>query len=452
MHDEAAPDRPGSLILSENKRLRLLAMFLFYFAQGVPMGLFMFAIPIWLVASGAPAVDVGHVVAMTALPWSLKIIDGFIIDRFTMIAMGRRRMWIIIAQLVIAIMLIGAAALQPTAADVSLLAAIGFVTGFATAFQDVAVDSLAVDIMPEAERTRASSIMFSGQLIGISATTAIAGRLIPGTGPAAAYLLAAVLILLIVLFAIVVRERPGEKRLPWSRGVASPVNLAIRAERWGPILGNTLRAITRWQSLIYLPCILTKGIQFGFMTGATPLLARDWVGWDTAQITSVSGTGEFVAGLIALFIGGWLGEKLGERRMAITFFGVWLIFDALILFAIPLRETGWYPPIMAGGWFALDSMLSIGLIAIAMRLCNRSVAATQFTLYMAAANFGTALGAKLFGMATGPADVERLMLIVMALDALGILILLAVKMTAPPENAVVEAGAADAPHAAAMVD
>ena len=121
-HDETAPDRAGSLILSENKRLRLLAMFLFYFAQGVPMGLFMFAIPIWLVASGAPAKDVGHVVAMTALPWSLKIIDGFIIDRFTMIAMGRRRMWIIIAQLIIAIMLVGAAALQPTAADVSLLA------------------------------------------------------------------------------------------------------------------------------------------------------------------------------------------------------------------------------------------------------------------------------------------------------------------------------------------
>ena len=169
--------------------------------------------------------------------------------------------------------------------------------------------------------------------------------------------------------------------------------------------------------------------------------AASWNRLDTDVLTWMSNVEpdpEFVAGLIALFIGGWLGEKLGERRMAITFFGVWLIFDALILFAIPLRETGWYPPIMAGGWFALDSMLSIGLIAIAMRLCNRTVAATQFTLYMAAANFGTALGAKLFGMATGAADVERLMLIVMGLDALGIVILLAVKMTAPPENAVME--------------
>ena len=56
---------------------------------------------------------------------------------YTFMAMGRRRCWIA-----------------------------GFVVNMATTFQDVAVDGLAVDIMEEDERARASGMMFGGQYIG----------------------------------------------------------------------------------------------------------------------------------------------------------------------------------------------------------------------------------------------------------------------------------------------
>ena len=35
---------------------------------------------------------------LTALPWTLKLVNGFIMDRYTFLAMGRRRIWIIGAQ------------------------------------------------------------------------------------------------------------------------------------------------------------------------------------------------------------------------------------------------------------------------------------------------------------------------------------------------------------------
>jgi len=85
-------------ILSESRRLRLSTLFILYVAQGVPLGLFWFAIPALMASNGASVADVGYVLGLTALPWTLKLVNGFIMDRYTFFAMGRRRTWIIGAQ------------------------------------------------------------------------------------------------------------------------------------------------------------------------------------------------------------------------------------------------------------------------------------------------------------------------------------------------------------------
>ncbi len=87
--------------LAQSRKLRLFSVFILYVAQGVPIGLFWFAIPAWMAANGATAAQVGYVLGLTALPWSLKLVNGFIMDRYTFLAMGRRRIWLIGAQLVL---------------------------------------------------------------------------------------------------------------------------------------------------------------------------------------------------------------------------------------------------------------------------------------------------------------------------------------------------------------
>jgi len=165
--------------LAESRKLRLFAVFLLYVAQGVPIGLFWFAIPAWMAANGADARDVAYVLGLTALPWSLKLVNGFFMDRYTFLAMGRRRIWLIGAQLVIILLLLACAAISPGVRDIGWLAAIGFAVNLATTFQDVAVDGLAVDIMEEEEeRSRASGMMFGGQMIGMSLATALSGAAI----------------------------------------------------------------------------------------------------------------------------------------------------------------------------------------------------------------------------------------------------------------------------------
>ena len=104
-------------LLVDYRRLRLFTLFILYVAQGVPIGLFWFAIPAWMAANGADAADVGYVLGLTALPWTLKLVNGFIMDRYTFLAMGRRRVWIIGAQTVMILLLVVCALAQPGAED-----------------------------------------------------------------------------------------------------------------------------------------------------------------------------------------------------------------------------------------------------------------------------------------------------------------------------------------------
>jgi MFS transporter, PAT family, beta-lactamase induction signal transducer AmpG len=161
--------------LSESRNLRLFFLFILHVAQGVPIGLFWFAIPAWMAASGAGAGDIAFVLGLTALPWSPKLVNGFTLDRYTFLPMGRRRVWLIGAQLVMIALFIAWALLRPGVADVLLLGAIGFAVNTATTFQDVAVDGLAVETMDEDERGRASGMMFGGQSIGMALSTALSG-------------------------------------------------------------------------------------------------------------------------------------------------------------------------------------------------------------------------------------------------------------------------------------
>ncbi|MEP4945390.1 MAG: hypothetical protein ABJT35_13540, partial [Parasphingorhabdus sp.] len=139
--------------LAENRNWRLFTIFLLYAGQGIPLGLFDFAIPAWMAVNGASAKDIGLVVAMVGIPWSFKFVAGVVMDRYTLLSMGRRRIWIIGAQAVMIVCLILFAIVDPGPRDILLLGIAGLAVNTATVFQDVAVDGLTVDILPESERS-----------------------------------------------------------------------------------------------------------------------------------------------------------------------------------------------------------------------------------------------------------------------------------------------------------
>ncbi len=415
------------LILTQDRKLRLFTVFILYVCQGIPIGLFWFAIPAWMAAKGADAADVGYVLGFTALPWTLKLINGFIMDRYTFLAMGRRRIWLIGAQLVMIAMLLGCAIVQPEVTQIGLLAAAAFVVNSATTFQDVAVDGLAVDIMEEDERARASGMMFGGQAIGIAVSTALSGAIIAQFGASAAYLFTALLIGLATVYMAFVREREGERKLPWSAGTAHSRNTAIQAEAWWPILKSTFTSVFKPISLLWVPVLLSNGLQYGVLTGMTPLIGTGDVGWGEQEVTSTAGTASLVAGIIGLTFGGWFGDKFGAKRATITIISTYFLFSAAVWLSVDL----WSDPVLFVGfvycWMALNTLLTVVALPISMRLCDPTVAATQFTLYMATSNFGITIGAWLLGRSDGFGGIRSMLLVLCAAFTVAIILLLVVR-------------------------
>ncbi|MEM7780526.1 MAG: MFS transporter [Pseudomonadota bacterium] len=423
----------GGMILERSRPLRFFTLFILYVGQGMPIGLFWFAIPAWMAVNGASLQQIGTVGFFTTLPWSLKLVNGFFMDRYTFLAMGRRRIWILGSQLIMIAGLLTAVALNPDATNVLILSAIGFSVNVATTFQDVAVDGLAVDIMTEDERARGSGMMFGGQAIGIAVATALTGRVIGDYGAQAAYLSVAAIIFVLCVYIASFRERVGERRLPWSNGEAHQRNLDVQLDAWWPLLKSTFVSLKTRTSILWVILLFNGGIMYGTLTGGGAVLGADYVGWDEAQITGQTAIAGLVAGALCITLGGWLGDKFGAKPIGI----LWISLSIALMIAMVMLSPLWSSPILfvifLYGWLALNNLRTVALLPISMRLCDTKVAATQFTIYMAINNFGISFGGYLLSQADKLGGFSSIFVASGLGQLVGLILLLTVKFPRRPE-------------------
>jgi PAT family beta-lactamase induction signal transducer AmpG len=100
----------STFALAENSAARYITGSVMYFAQGVPVGLMMIALPAWLVSEGVSAgeigsffavitlPEIGSFFAVITLPWALKLFAGPFMDRYRFLPMGSKRPWVLGAQ------------------------------------------------------------------------------------------------------------------------------------------------------------------------------------------------------------------------------------------------------------------------------------------------------------------------------------------------------------------
>ena len=131
------------LILADNRLLRFFSFTVFYIAQGLPFGLVSYALPAFLAERGTEPGAIGAFIGLAMLPWSFKLLAGPLMDRFTYLAMGRRRPWVILAQLGL-VVVGGSFAFFPEGLEnLAVLTALCFLLNCFGATQDVAVDGIA---------------------------------------------------------------------------------------------------------------------------------------------------------------------------------------------------------------------------------------------------------------------------------------------------------------------
>lgn len=397
---------PG-LVLSESRNLRLCSFFLFYVAQGLPVGLTVVALPAWMAANGVADAQVGQLVAWAYFAWTYKFVLAAMMDRFTFLPMGRRRIWLIGAQFLMSGGFIAAALLDPGPQDYALLVTVTMLVMTGAATQDVAVDGLAVDLLPEREQGTASGFMFGGQAFGMAAAGAASGAGLQFLGAQATFLLFIPVLLLPTIYAIVIREHRGERRLPWSEGEASPHTLAVHTPKYFGTDGQfviTVRSLLRGSSLWFILAQSLMRVGGGIMTPLMPILGTSFLMLSTSEYTSTVGTIDLAMAFAGLVIGSWITVKWGAR-IATT--AVMFVFAGLAVFML-LGQSWWtqYPVFIAIliAWALLVLLSSICSNPLRMQLSDKRVGATQFTVYNSVANLPVALGAWLLGQLGGSAN------------------------------------------------
>ncbi len=407
--------------LSEHKTLRYGAFLALYVAQGLPEGLLYVAVPAWLAQQGVSAAAIGAYIGIILLPWSFKLINGPIMDRFSFLPMGRRRPWVIAAQSGLVLGLLGLTGITDGATQIGAITLIGFLVNFFGAFQDVAVDGMAIDIIPPDEQAVANGLMWGGKTLGIAASTAVSGTIIADQGLSAGAIAVAVAIAVIMVIPLTLRERPGERIAPWSSGAPSETALDLQLHEWRSILTNLFNAVQTPSSLIFIAATFVALMGYGLYSAALPVMTVQELGWADTDYTQASASIGLIGAAIAMLAAGPFVSRFGLVRSLF----VGLIFMAAVHFAMSSAPGLWDERSVVIGYMiaykAAFVLLSVAIYATAMRLCERKVAATQFALYMAFINLGTSAGAALLGpieMAFNYAGVIMAMGVIAALGAL----------------------------------
>ena len=417
------------LVLSESRWLRFGSFTAFYFAQGVPLGLLSLAVAPWLAANGATEGQVAAFAFWIGLPWALKLVAGPFMDRFTFLPMGFRRPWVLALQsgLVLSLLVLAVvgAGFEDGIEGGSLLAltVAGAVVNTFAATQDVAVDGMAIDVLPADERGRANAFMGFGQRVGYAAFGALCASLLVHFGIAAAALVCAVAVAAILLLAGALRERPGERRLPWNEG-----NAAARDRPPPTILGNTwgvLRVLVLPMSLVAIAVEFVSRVSFGMAHALFPVLATQELGFASDRFSYFDSVTVLATATLAICLGPAL-DRFGAKRLLLLS----LAASAAVHFVAGLAPWLWQDAPGAMAFYCLQAafghLVFVAVLALFMNLCSIRVAATQFAVYMALANLGRSAGAglvALFGEQLGP-DQELLLMGALLAASAAILLLL----------------------------
>ena len=386
-----------NFILTENSVLRYLTFSALYVAQGIPEGITFFAIPAWLAMNDKSPVEIASFVAVIGIPWSFKILIAPLMDRFTILSMGRKRPWVIFGQLGLIISFLSIGLVDDPLNNLNGLMITGFLISFFGAFQDVATDGMAIDVVPINEQARANGLMWGSKIIGTSLSLIIGTTLINMLGFTTAISSLSVVVAFIMLVPVCFRERRGEKIMPWTPGKPSEDSLNAQLKSWKHIFKSLFKIIVLPSTILMVIASLIIGIMFGLIDTLLPIFTIQELGWTNTSYSQVFSTTSIVGGFFGMFVGGALVDFFGDKRM-IT---IYLIISAVIIITLGLSSNLWQNDKFIFAFILLYylfyTFLCIGMFAASMKLCWKVVAATQFTLFMAFSNMGRAIGSGLVG-------------------------------------------------------
>ena len=144
---------------------RMLVSLLMGYSCGLPLHLTIGVLQAWMKESGVDLTVIG-LMSLVGLPYTLKFIWAPIMDRYTLPFLGRRRGWLLVAQVALMISIVGLGYTDPMQTP-WLVAVAALLVTFFSASQDIVVDAYRREDLADEELGLGSSLYVFGYRMGM---------------------------------------------------------------------------------------------------------------------------------------------------------------------------------------------------------------------------------------------------------------------------------------------
>ncbi|MGB8703278.1 MAG: AmpG family muropeptide MFS transporter [Thermosynechococcaceae cyanobacterium] len=357
---------------------KMAAILMLGFLSGLPFALTDDAFRAWMAKTQLNLSTIGWF-SLVSVPYSFKFLWSPILDRYVPPFLGRRRGWMLVAQmgLVAAILMLafqmsviqGLDAVQ-RGPWLQILAATALATVFLSATQDIAIDAYRTDVLAEKETGAGASLTILGYRIALLLTGWIAFNLADVAGWHWVYVLMAVLVAVGSLTSFWAPEPTRDERPPetFAKAVVEPFQEFFRRLGW------------RSAVFILLFIILFRLGDAMVAKFAVPFLGAKGIGFSDADIGNIRQGMGLIATIVGTLMGGAALSKLGINRSLWLFGGLQAASNiGYYILAIVGKS---YPVLLAAINVEnfCSGLATAGFVGFLMSLCNSRFSATQFAL------------------------------------------------------------------------
>lgn len=354
------------MIHNANQRCgkRLGLMFCLGMVSGFPLLLTGSTLQAWMSDAGISLSTIG-LFSLVGLPYSLKFLWSFFLDRFTLGPFGRRRGWILGAQIATAAAIFALSRI-PSPIPVTLLFTICFALAFFSATLDIALDALRRELFDDQSLGLATSFFVNGYRVGTLLSGA--GILFLADHFSWPHLMtgAALWMLLSCAMLWVTPEPPAGNEFAQhslSKAITEPL----------------IEFFSQPGSYLVCTFILLYKLGDSLASSLTTPFFLD-IGFSKTEIASLAKTLGLGASICGAFFAGTLMTRISIRK-ALFAFGILQMFSTL--FYALLAHSGRNPAILGVGMVVEYGSAGMGGCALATYMgqrCSRRFAASQYAL------------------------------------------------------------------------
>lgn len=161
----------------------------------------------------------------------------------------------------------------------------------------------------------------------------------------------------------------------------------------------------------------------GLLDTLLPIFTIQELNWTNTTYSEVYSITTVVGGIFRMILGGALVDFFGKVRMMSIYFVLLIVLFLVFAFFPSLWSIVKVVFSFILLFYLIATFLNIAEFATAMHLCWKTIAATQFTLFMASGNIGRAFGSWLVGVLKTTMNWDYVFMITAVLPLIAIVVI-----------------------------